>query len=426
MRPLFLLTVFLLSVSQSLTQACSMYKITTADGSVVGCNEDAWRLTPRIWFENKGLAGQYGAVFTGSRYDGKNGFAPQSGMNVHGLVYSRLAAPNPGKPANFVPAKPIDHPTLFLKEVLHSCASVAEVKTLFQKYDHSLFNQDVLIYIDSTGNYLIVEPYRLIEGNESKYVLSNFCPSVTDEASARALARYRNGRDFLKTHKTLSPDFYRQLSDTMHVCREKIGDGTLQTSIWDHKKGTVTLYFYHNYQYPVVFNVLSELLKGDHMMEVDKLFPENEEFHKLANFQVPWTNTALLLFLVFSGVLTGLFAVYNLYRMLLRNRSRMLYRTIAVAGGMLMLYFCYLLCTNASLFYFDFPYVVKGNILQSLMSYFPFLLPLLLLMAIYYLLRVSEMSRFEYAAIASCVLIGVVNMGMYLYWGFYGVNLMLG
>ncbi len=39
--------------------------------------------------------------------------------------------------------------------------------------------------IDSLGDYLIVEPYNLIEGNSPNYVLANFCPSITDNEQAR-------------------------------------------------------------------------------------------------------------------------------------------------------------------------------------------------------------------------------------------------
>jgi hypothetical protein len=58
-----------------------MYKVTKYGKTVVGCNEDAWRTSPRIWFETAGSNTKYGAAFTGSRFDGSNGFAPQSGMN---------------------------------------------------------------------------------------------------------------------------------------------------------------------------------------------------------------------------------------------------------------------------------------------------------------------------------------------------------
>ena len=80
--------------------------------------------------------------------------------------------------------------------------TVEEVKKYIEQYDHSIFIDDVFIYIDSSGKYLVVEPYQLIEGNNPNYVLSNFCPSITDNENARNLERYRNGEDFLKNNKS--------------------------------------------------------------------------------------------------------------------------------------------------------------------------------------------------------------------------------
>ena len=37
--------------------ACSGYKLTIGDKTILGANEDAWRVTPHIWFEKaKGAA----------------------------------------------------------------------------------------------------------------------------------------------------------------------------------------------------------------------------------------------------------------------------------------------------------------------------------------------------------------------------------
>jgi hypothetical protein len=57
-----------------------MYKVTVGDKTMVGCNEDAWRTTSKIWFEKKKNSSEYGAAFTGSRV-GTQQIAPQSGMN---------------------------------------------------------------------------------------------------------------------------------------------------------------------------------------------------------------------------------------------------------------------------------------------------------------------------------------------------------
>jgi hypothetical protein len=68
----------------------------------------------------------------------------------------------------------------------------------------------------------------------------------------------------------------------MHVCRKRNGDGTLLTAIWDLKNGTTNLFFYHDYNNSVQFNLKTELLKGDHIIEIPSLFPVNTEFERFA------------------------------------------------------------------------------------------------------------------------------------------------
>ena len=132
------------------------------------------------------MVGTYGAAFTGSRYDGENGYAPQSGMNELGLAFERLASYHPKQDA-FENREKITNPTNYLKDILHSCASVEEVQAYISRFDHSYFIEDVFIYVEKSGKYLVVEPYMLTEGNDPSYVISNFCPSITSFEKATQL-----------------------------------------------------------------------------------------------------------------------------------------------------------------------------------------------------------------------------------------------
>jgi penicillin V acylase-like amidase (Ntn superfamily) len=207
-----------LVMHQNKNKACSMYKITVDGKTMVGCNHDAWLTTPKIWFENAKQYNEYGTVFTGSRQVSPNRTTPQSGMNTTGLVFSRLSSFYPKQNKRFEDRRKISNEADYLSGILHRCATVKEVKKYIQQFDHSFFLNDVFIYIDSSGDYLIVEPYNFIEGKNPNYVLANFCPSITSDKQARKLERYRNGSDFLKRHKAISSiDFSTALSDTMSV-----------------------------------------------------------------------------------------------------------------------------------------------------------------------------------------------------------------
>jgi hypothetical protein len=367
-----------LVMHQNKNKACSMYKITVDGKTMVGCNHDAWLTTPKIWFENAKQYNEYGTVFTGSRQVSPNRTTPQSGMNTTGLVFSRLSSFYPKQNKRFEDRRKISNEADYLSGILHRCATVKEVKKYIQQFDHSFFLNDVFIYIDSSGDYLIVEPYNFIEGKNPNYVLANFCPSITSDKQARKLERYRNGSDFLKRHKAISSiDFSTALSDTMSVCRSRNGDGTLITSIFDTKEKVVGIYFYHNYDTIMQFNLTNELSKGDHMLNIAEIFPRNPEFERLIDFKTPSNTPVLKILLVLSAGLLAFISFALFLSHIQKNKTTPL--TLKSVIGIVLLNFILLvyimvLLTNNSIFYFDVPYQHYHSNLISAFSYTPFLL----------------------------------------------------
>jgi hypothetical protein len=367
-----------LVMHQNKNKACSMYKITVDGKTMVGCNHDAWLTTPKIWFENAKQYNEYGTVFTGSRQVSPNRTTPQSGMNTTGLVFSRLSSFYPKQNKRFEDRRKISNEADYLSGILHRCATVKEVKKYIQQFDHSFFLNDVFIYIDSSGDYLIVEPYNFIEGKNPNYVLANFCPSITSDKQARKLERYRNGSDFLKRHKAISSiDFSTALSDTMSVCRSRNGDGTLITSIFDTKEKVVGIYFYHNYDTIMQFNLTNELSKGDHMLNIAEIFPRNPEFERLIDFKTPSNTPVLKILLVLSAGLLAFISFALFLSHIQKNKTTPL--TLKSVIGIVLLNFILIvyimvLLTNNSIFYFDVPYQHYHSNLISAFSYTPFLL----------------------------------------------------
>ncbi len=409
----------LITVQTSL--ACSTYKLTVAGNTVVGMNYDTWFLHPRIWFETGG----FGAAFTGANNQGGSQFTPQSGLNIHGLSFGTLATATPQNGSPATGKKSIANRANYLKDILHRCRTVADVRAYIEQYDHSTLSKDVFFYTDKEGNYLIVEPYKLISGKDEKYVLANFCPSTISNLSTVKQQRYINGNAFLKSKMGTSLDFCTALSDTMHVCREKIGDGTLLTSIWDLGKGKINLYFYHDYSHVVQLDLQEELLKGDHTLEIPALFPPNSEYQKLTAYKTPLNSHPVDLFL--RGCLL-LFLFSALYFPVSYFRSRKAeyapYKLLLAALSFAMAYFMYVLETDMGIFYFPAPYKSSSSLLINAAAYLPFvLLPLL-----FPLCRLNRKVLREQAwhpvsrgllTLNNLAYSGLVTL--FFYWGFYNV-----
>jgi len=375
---IILLAILALTVSQNKIKACSMYKITVDGKTMVGCNNDTWLTTPKIWFENAKQPNEYGTVFTGSREVSPNRTTPQSGMNTAGLAFSRLASYHPTQSNPFSNRLKITNEAEYLSEILRKCAIVKDVKEYIEQYDHSFFINDVFIYIDSLGDYLIVEPYNLLEGNNPNYVLANFCPSITENEQARKLERYRKGEDFLRTHKTIaSLDVCTALSDTMSVCRSRNRDGTLITSIFDTKEKTASIYFYHNFDTVMQFSLTDELAKGDYIIDLPELFPYNSDFERLTTFKTPSNTVELRILLVLLAGVLALFSFALVISLLWKNKGTSISPKSAAVITLLntiLIVYIFVLTTNQSIFYFDVPYKHHSSGLISASSYTPFLL----------------------------------------------------
>ena len=402
-----------------------MYKITVDGNTMVGCNHDTWLTTPKIWFENAKQQNEFGTVFTGSREVSINRTTPQSGMNTMGLVFSRLASYYPEQNNPFSNRQKITNEADYLSAILHKCATVKEVKKHIEAYDHSFFLNDVFIYIDSLGDYLIVEPYKLIEGNNPNYVLSNFCPSITDSNQARKLERYRNGEQFLKTHGAIAPlDFCTALSDTMSVCRSRKGDGTLITSIFDTKAKKVNLYFYHNYDDLVQFSLTEELSKGDYSINLPEIFPANEEFQTLVNFKTPSNSVVLRILLLFTAGLLALNTFTFILSLFWKNKFSLgLRKTVTVISifNVMLIAYIFVLLTNKSIFYFDVPYKHYSSNLISAFSYMPFILLVVfipLLIQTKSQLKLFQMRLFKVAMVLNSALYVILLLG-FGYWGLF-------
>ncbi|WP_091507048.1 hypothetical protein [Flexibacter flexilis] len=414
-------TALLILIFWANTLACSMYKVTLGRQTMVGCNEDAWRTTPHIWFETAKTPQTYGAAFTGSRYDGHNGYAPQSGMNEKGLVFSRLASYTPPEArVSFRDKKPINNPTQYLKDILHHCQTVEEAKAYISQYDYSFFLDDVFIYVDTSGKYLLVESFALTIGHDSKYVLANFCPSITPDDRKKEFKRYANGASFLANKIDTTLAFCRAVSDTMHVCRPKIGDGTLLTSIWNTKAKTVNLYFYHQYNQTAAFDLKQELAKGNHIIAVAPLFAPNPEFEKLATYKTPKNNLSLMLFLIACG---GLFLFTAFFFGLHYAKYRGLkLQLLLVPLGLILFGYMVVLCTNPNLFYFKAPYKDFYNQWVTASSYIPFALLGLLIplsLASVRTWKNNEWGIFARMLLTTNVIIYCVLVVLFGYWELY-------
>lgn len=404
-----------------------MYKLTVDGKTMVGCNQDAWRNTTKIWFVEARSESEYGVCITGSRQVGPHRFAPQSAMNDQGLAFSRLATYHPRIAKDLSDKKVIKDEVHYLTDILQKCANIQEVEQYIEQYDYSYFIDDVYIYVDRSGDYLIVEPYQMIKGNDPNYVLANFCPSITPYETRRNQVRYKDGVDYLEANPPIaSLDYCKDLSDTMSVCRSRNGDGTLLTSIWDTEKLIVNLFFYHDYDRTVSFDIKEELLKGNHMYTIPELFPENAEFEHYLNYKTPFNFAWIRKLLAMTGgILAILSIVYIISYFRKKSKSRFDKVKLCFAGLNLILFgYMIVLTTHIGIYYFDVPYNDPSSTWVSMSSYIPLILLIFILPLTYFNTAFIKRSLSTFWMKSTLILNNLIYAIMifaFMYWGLYGL-----
>jgi hypothetical protein len=407
-----------------------MFKITFGGKTMVGNNEDAWRENSRIWFE-VGRDGHYGAAYVGH----DDGF-PQGGLNEAGLAYDGFAVY--GRKLRAILGKEpiaenIAAKTGFLKSILQQCATVEEVQRFVNRYDRSVFNHGMILFIDKKGDYLVVEVDTTILGHDPKYVLSNFCPSLTPDPSTVKIGRYRKGVAFLRDKWDSSLRFCTAMMDTMHECRPRLGDGTTYTSIYDLSAGLIYLYFYHDYTHCVSFDLRRELAKGDHSLLMLSLFPPNAEYERFVRHKTPFNSFSLVVVLLCLGGFLVVSVVWLLVLWVkallpgwgagrsagsgrIQGGARMPGRRIWLPGLMLvdmgLVYYLFNLLTNKAIYYFSAPYAEPGRWVLNLAGYFPFGLLALFVAGLVFARRLRPLY------VAHLVCFGIL-VGLFGYWGLF-------
>lgn len=300
--------------------ACTFFKVTRNGYTMVGNNEDAWSINARIRFENGG-PGEYGAVYVG-HYNGSpvRVLLDQGGMNEVGLMFDGLGVPF--KPMPRDEGRPLGDLGAILRQAMRTCSTVQQAAALFSRYDMSLIAHAVIVLVDRSGAYLVVEGDTLLTGNDATYVLGNFRPSACTDLDAVPIPRFQKGRALIAQGVDTSLAWCTAVMDSMRACRAKLGEGTLYMDILDPERGLMHLYFYHDFSEVRTFDLKAELAKGDHSVDMASLFGERPEYEALLAYVTPFHQRWLFWGLAGTALLAALAVCYGVAALVRRMVAR--------------------------------------------------------------------------------------------------------
>jgi hypothetical protein len=289
----------------------------------------------------------------------------------------------------------------------------------------SYFSAGMFLFVDKSGDYLTLAGNEIIYGNDPHYILSNFRPADTPDLDAVKIKRYQRGRKLLAERQEASVEFTKTVMDTMSECRAGLGDGTLYTSAFDLEKGDIYLWFYHDYQQEVKFNLAEELAKGNHSLEMPSLFAVNPEFQQLQAYKTPQNSRITFGILSFTGILAGLFGlcffigfIKNLVR---SNKTKTfdLMRFLICVNNAFLIFLIPILLLQEAIFYFGMEGSLGGFPLKEAI-YFPALITLLSIgIALYYFqfFKPKSWSKFSISLLKSNIVLYLFAVLSFVYWG---------
>lgn len=261
--PAILLSLVFIAVSLP-CHACSMYKITQDGKTIVGNNEDWLSPNHQFWFE-PAEENMLGVMYMGQLDDFAQGAINEAGLVFDGFFEPYLAINNTeGK---------LDIPiSEAIRKVMQTMTEVEEVKAYLETVNLSSLTGSMLVFVDQSGTYLIVEGDEIFTGEEPEKTFSNFYYSQIKSEEEVPLEYYQSGLAFLQsTTGEASLDYCGEAMKRFSQARIA---PTQYSTIYDLNNLSIRVYLFQDYSQFVDIDLKEALRKGKHRTIIPELFPE--------------------------------------------------------------------------------------------------------------------------------------------------------
>jgi len=309
MKKLLLFTLFvLIAVSETCAQqnysdepsdkktfpsGCSIITISKGDSVFFGGNDDYINPDSYYWVE-PGDSSRYGVIWIGKPDD------PQQGVNEKGLAYDSNGLPRFEliTHSERIPVKG-EYYHHYIMQILHECSTVEEVIRWANLHQHYPYMHDQLHFADATGDAVIISAGKDGEmvftrkpQGDGFLVSTNFNVVNPSNGFGYPCWRYDKASELLKQliarEGPVTSKDARDVMDAVHVSK---GSGwTIETMLADLVHGNVYIYYFFQYDRPVVLNVKYELSHPREPGALSKLFPEDVRQEAARRYHAPRAN----------------------------------------------------------------------------------------------------------------------------------------
>ena len=314
------------------TRHCTIFTVSRGGRVFFAGNDDYTNRDSYYWVDPGGDATGYGAVYFGEPDN------VQQGFNEKGLAYD----------ANGLPQAPVmPHPerkpvhggyTSYPIEILRACATVEEVIAWVREHQWHTAMHDQLHFADATGDAVV-----LSSGSDGELALTrkaigdtflistNFNVANPSNGSYPCW-RYTQAERMLgqiKSDDEFTAERITSILDAVHL--ETPNNWTLYSVVADLPERILYVYFWFQYDAPIVLNVDEEIARAPAPEPLSALFPAerrsqaNREYQRLVGYTV-LCNAAIISWSVAVGACLVALIIFS------RSQRRFLFFWIPVVA----------------------------------------------------------------------------------------------
>lgn len=257
-------------------RGCTVFTLVKGDQVFFGGNDDYINPDSYYWVD-QGNSQKYGVIWIGTPDN------VQQGVNECGLAYDANGLPrinvNPHHERIPVPGGYNIYPV----RIMNECATVEEVIEWINKHEMHSYMHDQMQFADVTGDAVIISAgkdgelvFTRKDPGDGYLVSTNF--NVANPANGTGYPCWRYDRaqsildQLLDKQGRLSEQDVIEVLDAVHV--EGGTSWTIESMLADLSNGIIYLYFFHQFDKPVIINVAEELNNPHDAGALSNLFTE--------------------------------------------------------------------------------------------------------------------------------------------------------
>ena len=258
-------------------EGCSVFTVAKGDRVFFGGNDDYIEPDSYYWVE-PGQGDDYGVVWIGTPDN------VQQGVNERGLAYDSNGLPEVEMNPHRERTPWSGHMGSAPMHILHECATVEEVIEWVQTHQVWPQNNGQTQYADASGDAVLISPgpdgelvFTRKPPGDGYLVSTNYNVINPEHGSGYPCWRYDTAQHLLRAlvegGGALTVQDAAGVLDAVHV--EGVNSWTIESLVADLPNRVIYLYFFHQFDKPVVLNVADELAHPRAPGPLSALFPED-------------------------------------------------------------------------------------------------------------------------------------------------------